>query len=370
MESMKKRIGFSLALAVLAGTVLSLGQLATPTSSAEPVSADEVRVRTEGDTTWTMRVFFDPAFTGDRAAIADAMGVAQEFRRPPELTVSYATTRPWASATMPIQVQYNPDFDITQASQLNGVAEMVALLGPLQRAMSVWSAATQRLAFEYAGTTTRTGIGCDVGTDGVNLIRFGRSLPNTVLGKTCTASRTSFAGSFIFEFDIEIADDGPWATGAAATPSTAFDLDSVVLHELGHAVGLGHSAENAAVMYASITRGVQRRALTADDAAGIQALYGAPPTPSPTPIATAIPSTVSVFPNGPYIAGLNSVAVLGSGTPAAIAARIALESGKPVTVLWVWSSGVWRYYLPAAPTVNGGLSTFAGPTAAVLVVLA
>ncbi len=324
----------------------------------------------EGETTWAMRVLFDPAFAGDKAAVADAMGATQGFRPEPELSASYATSRPWAFPSMPIQVVYNPDFD------LNGTPETVALLGPLQRAMSAWSSVpTLGLVLEYGGTTTRTGIGCDVGTDGANLVRFSSTLPDGVLGKTCTGSRTSPAGSFIFEFDIDIdidiANDAPWST-SAVPPLTAFDMDSVVLHEVGHAVGLGHSTDNSAVMFTSIARGVRRRAPTSDDVAGLQSLYGAPPTPTPTPIptATTAPSSASVFPNSPYVAGLNSVVVLGSGTSAAVAARIALESGKPVTALWVLSSGAWRYYLPSAPTINGGLATFAGPTAAAFVVLA
>jgi hypothetical protein len=50
------------------------------------------------------------------------------------------------------------------------------------------------------------------------------------------------------------------------------DLYSILLHETGHALGLGHSTEGT-VMYAYIT-GVYT-GLTADDIAGIQAIYGA-----------------------------------------------------------------------------------------------
>jgi len=53
---------------------------------------------------------------------------------------------------------------------------------------------------------------------------------------------------------------------------TEFDLPTVLLHEIGHALGLGHSAVVGSVMepiYATT-----RRTLTADDIAGIQAIYG------------------------------------------------------------------------------------------------
>ncbi|PSS35187.1 Metalloendoproteinase [Actinidia chinensis var. chinensis] len=63
--------------------------------------------------------------------------------------------------------------------------------------------------------------------------------------------------------------DEPWAFGAVAG---SFDLESVALHEIGHLLGLGHSSEKNAIMYASIAQGVTR-SLHEDDIQGIKALY-------------------------------------------------------------------------------------------------
>ncbi|KNA23775.1 hypothetical protein SOVF_021490 [Spinacia oleracea] len=52
------------------------------------------------------------------------------------------------------------------------------------------------------------------------------------------------------------------------------DLNSVVLHEIGHLLGLGHSADINAVMHSGINYGERRRVLQEDDIQGIQALYG------------------------------------------------------------------------------------------------
>ncbi|WP_052519592.1 matrixin family metalloprotease [Archangium violaceum] len=57
-----------------------------------------------------------------------------------------------------------------------------------------------------------------------------------------------------------------WSDGSSGT-----DLFSVAVHEFGHALGLGHSADTSAVMYAYYT-GV-RRNLAADDIQGIRSLY-------------------------------------------------------------------------------------------------
>ncbi len=54
------------------------------------------------------------------------------------------------------------------------------------------------------------------------------------------------------------------------------DLHTVVLHELGHSLGLGHSTVPSSVMVPKYSGG--RRVLQADDKEGIQALYGGPAT--------------------------------------------------------------------------------------------
>lgn len=51
------------------------------------------------------------------------------------------------------------------------------------------------------------------------------------------------------------------------------DLQTILTHEFGHTAGLAHSAERASVMWYSAGLGEQRRALTADDAAGLCAIY-------------------------------------------------------------------------------------------------
>jgi acylphosphatase/peptidoglycan hydrolase-like protein with peptidoglycan-binding domain len=62
-------------------------------------------------------------------------------------------------------------------------------------------------------------------------------------------------------------------TWSVNTPPSGIDLPTVALHELGHGLGLAHSTDPSAVMYAYY--GGPRRELTADDVSGIQSIYGA-----------------------------------------------------------------------------------------------
>lgn len=56
-------------------------------------------------------------------------------------------------------------------------------------------------------------------------------------------------------------------------PDGWYDLVGVAEHELGHALGLGHSADSAAVMYSALPACAYKR-INYDDIGGIQAIYG------------------------------------------------------------------------------------------------
>jgi hypothetical protein len=92
--------------------------------------------------------------------------------------------------------------------------------------------------------------------------------------------------------DMHLDADEVWHTGSGV------DLYSVVLHEAGHALGLGHSDQPGAVMYPyyKLSAG-----LANDDIDAIQELYGSadttippPPTPTPAPNPTPTPSPTPV----------------------------------------------------------------------------
>ncbi len=83
-----------------------------------------------------------------------------------------------------------------------------------------------------------------------------------------------WAGSLHFD-DFETWKPEPGGAGTL--------LSNVALHEIGHLLGLAHSQDEAAIMFAYY--GEDRNALRADDIAGIQSLYG---TGTTAPIAIAL----------------------------------------------------------------------------------
>lgn len=86
--------------------------------------------------------------------------------------------------------------------------------------------------------------------------------------------------------------DELWQADIRSTRNpAAIDLQSVVLHEIGHIIGLGHSADPDAIMYPSISPLESKVTLAPDDVAGAQVLYGANPNYDPNaPLPTADPN--------------------------------------------------------------------------------
>jgi hypothetical protein len=83
----------------------------------------------------------------------------------------------------------------------------------------------------------------------------------------------NFKTGEIYDADMEI--NATEQLSVADPPAaTAFDLQSIITHEAGHFLGLNHSLDPNATMWAEYTRGSESfRRLSADDIAGICEIY-------------------------------------------------------------------------------------------------
>jgi hypothetical protein len=78
--------------------------------------------------------------------------------------------------------------------------------------------------------------------------------------------------------NITIIDNWNYYVGSdiSAVGANQYDFQTVVTHEIGHALGLGHSSDVNSVMYPELDTGTARRDLTANDLAAIDNDGGAP----------------------------------------------------------------------------------------------
>lgn len=103
--------------------------------------------------------------------------------------------------------------------------------------------------------------------DGINLIGISNpgQLPSYLLGKTITTFSGCGTPSGIqwnlIEIDVLLNRDINWWTGQEQPMSGNFDMETAILHELGHAHLLQHNNDESSPMFFQLTPGTMRRTL-------------------------------------------------------------------------------------------------------------
>lgn len=108
------------------------------------------------------------------------------------------------------------------------------------------------------------------------------------------------------------------ASGAQPFLTNSGCLASIETHEIGHVLGMGHSADPTAIMAPSVSFGScsgGAKPLVADDVAGIQFIYGGG-AGAPTPTAPGAPSGLATSSSGSSVT-LSWVAPTSGGAPTA-----------------------------------------------------
>jgi hypothetical protein len=178
---------------------------------------------------------------------------------------------------------------ITYYVQKNGSAD-VALqdaLGAIKRATFAWSAPScTDLTFHYGGleSSEKTNLTLPAGAapDKKNLIMWHENLwPPPGAEATVTKDMPAITTlvydettGVVIDGDIDLNGYHFFWTATDDPSKAATDIESVVTHELGHVLGLAHSPEPEATMFAATAQGeLKKRTLEKDDMQGVCFIY-------------------------------------------------------------------------------------------------
>jgi Carboxypeptidase regulatory-like domain/Matrixin len=184
----------------------------------------------------------------------------------------------WPAAALPVAFVVNE----RSLELLPNLAANSVPLAAIEAAMRAWS--VPPVALRLAGTSSSA----ELARDGINLITFADTPRNRAAVGNFWASTTFWTarpGSqvSITEADVVLNSQSPFATDG---DPNARDIQDMLTHELGHALGLEHSPIAAATMYPFGVPGqTSARSLETDDLAGLRALYGGDPQPGAGAIA-------------------------------------------------------------------------------------
>jgi hypothetical protein len=249
--------------------------------------------------------------------------------------------------------------DLTPDGQLNEIQAVI------QESLSVWTGVSgSSLAPSTLGALqgTSTTSACD-SSDGLNTICFDQNDPGFTLGVlaftrivsantigeqlSATTAPSTFIGE-ILDADTLLLPSDPNTTFAtpSALPSNpnAYDLESILTHELGHSFGFNHSGVWGAMMFPFAPQPGQIRGtrptaqspdapLSDDDRTGLRVLY-----PDPTDSVHIGSISGHVLPANPLVLPISPAGVTGI-FPAQVVALDNATGTVTAAVLAGWSCG-------------------------------
>jgi len=143
----------------------------------------------------------------------------------------------------------------------------------LEESFDAWGEPTcSDFANTYQGTSSTSS---QSHGDGNNIVNFLSSWPSNYGSANGTIGVTlSMANGYaLTEFDMNFNEQTYTFVDGQPGSGRQVDLQSVATHEFGHSLGLDHSNQSSATMYASYDNGTGQRSLSQDDTNGVCALY-------------------------------------------------------------------------------------------------
>lgn len=175
-----------------------------------------------------------------------------------------------ADSNQPVVFYVNP----------TGAPSFAQFPADMQTAMDAWSTAGGSIRVTYGGTTTGCGV---LLADGINTISFNNCDSYFAVSQSC-AGLLAVSG-IIRYIPTQTKTVGGTTYGKAIEANMSFnpyalcnftnrcDLQEVATHEMGHALGLGHSTDTNATMFPYVHFDSRCAGLMPDDVQGITAIY-------------------------------------------------------------------------------------------------
>lgn len=199
---------------------------------------------------------------------------------PGELTPQWVVLNPNSPARW-----FEPDSNQPVVFYVNptGAPSFLQLQDDMQAAMNAWSGAGGSIRVTYGGTTA----GCGVQVaDGINTISFNNCDNYFVASQGC-AGLLAVSG-IVRYIPTQTKNIGGTTYGKAVEANMSFnpyalcnytnrcEIQEVATHEMGHALGLGHSSDPTATMAPYAHFDNRCASLTPDDVRGVTSIYPGP----------------------------------------------------------------------------------------------
>jgi hypothetical protein len=187
---------------------------------------------------------------------------------------------------------FEPDTGQPVVYRINPASAPIAGGGTseMNQAFAAWTnVQTTALVLQNGGSTTMFGFR----QDGVSAISYNDPLDQmsdpvgcsgtlAIGGVTSAGGGTRVIGGMTFSHIFE--GDVVFNRNFACFLGVSVNLAEVATHEIGHSIGFGHSADAAAIMYATAHGGGRGASLGSDDVAAVSFLYpGSKGSPTPVP---------------------------------------------------------------------------------------